>query len=68
LNSEFTVILSSVASAMLAIEADHPARPALDEAAEAVYRCTCKCSELLVFALRHGAHPSRAPLAVVMQL
>ena len=28
LNSEFTVILSSVASAMLAIEADHPARPA----------------------------------------
>jgi C4-dicarboxylate-specific signal transduction histidine kinase len=68
LNSEFTVILSSVASAMVEIAADHPARAALDEVAEAVHRCACKCSDLLVFASRHGVQPSRSPLAAVMQL
>ncbi len=68
LNSEFTVILSSVESAMLSLEPDHPARPALAELADAVHRCTCKCSDLLVFASRHGVQPARVPLAAVMQL
>jgi len=68
LNSEFTVILSSVSSALLSLEPDHPARPALDELAGAAYRCASKCSDLLVFASRHGVQPARAPLAAVMQL
>jgi hypothetical protein len=68
LNSEFTVILSSVSSAILSLEPDHPARPALDELANAVHRCACKCSELLAFASRHGARPARVSLAAVMQL
>jgi hypothetical protein len=68
LNSEFTVILSSVSSAILSLEQDHPARAALDELNSAVYRCAGKCSDLLVFASRHGVQPARVPLAAVMQL
>ena len=68
LNSEFTVILSSVADAMLSMDAGHPARSALDEVASAVDRCTRKCSELLIFASRHGVQPARVSLAAVMQL
>ncbi len=68
LNSEFTVILSSVSSAIESLEPGHPARPALDELIDSVHRCTGKCADLLVFASRHGVHPARVPLAAVMQL
>jgi hypothetical protein len=68
LNSEFTVILSSASSAILSLEPDHPARPALDELMNSVHRCAGKCADLLVFASRHGVQPARAPLAAVMQL
>jgi hypothetical protein len=68
LNSEFTVILSSVSIAILSLEPDHPARPALAELTTAVHRCACKCADLLALASRHGVQPARAPLAAVMLL
>jgi hypothetical protein len=68
LNSEFTVILSSVSSAIMTLEPDHPARPALDELISALQRCTYKCSDLLVFTSRHGVQPARVPLAAIMEL
>jgi hypothetical protein len=68
LSSELTVILNSASCAMLTLEADHPARAALDELLGSVQRCAWKCSELLVFASRHGFRPARAPLAAIMSL
>jgi hypothetical protein len=68
LTSEFTVILSSVSSAILSLEPGHPARPALDELIGSLLRGTAKCADLLVFASRHGIQPARLPLAAVMQL
>ena len=68
LNSEFTVILSSVSIAIMTLEPDHPARPALAELVSAAQRCTHKCSDLLIFTSRHGVQPARVPLAAVMEL
>lgn len=68
LNSELTVILNSVSSAIEELEADHPAQPALGELLNSVQRCAWKCSDLMHFASRHGCQPARAPLAAVMQL
>jgi hypothetical protein len=68
LNSEFTVIFSSVSEAMLALEPGHPARPALSELKDAAERCALKCRGVQAFNSRHGIRPARAPLEAVMQL
>jgi hypothetical protein len=67
-NSEFTVILSSISDAMLALEPGHPARPALFELKGAAERCALKCRGVLALSSRHGIQPARAPLEAVVQL
>lgn len=67
-NNEFTVILSSVSNAMMALEPGHPARQALVDTEGAIDRCTRKCRSVLAFSVRHGIQPARAPLEAVMQL
>ena len=67
-NSELTVILSSVSSAIAALEPGHPARRPLCDLENAAQRCAGKCSDVLVFSARHGVRPSRTPLAAVMEM
>jgi hypothetical protein len=62
LNDELTVILSSVTSSILALEAGHPARPLLFDLQSAAQRCAWKASGLLNYCARHGAQPVAAPL------
>ena len=58
-NNELTVILSSVANSMMALE-PHPARPHLVDLQEAAQRCTRTTSGLLAFSFSRGARMSRA--------
>jgi hypothetical protein len=67
-NSELTVILSSVSSAIATLEPGHPARPALLDLEGAARRCAYKCGNTLAFSLRHGVRPGRASLAAVLEL
>ena len=67
-NSELTVILSSVSSAIETLEPGHPARPALLDLEGAARRCAHKCGSTLTFSLRHGIRPARAALAAVLEL
>jgi signal transduction histidine kinase len=65
-NNELTVILSSVATL---IEAMEPGTPALSQALdlqEAARRCARKSSGLLQFGRRRGARPLRTPLEVLI--
>jgi len=62
LNNELTVILSSVTSSILALEAGHPARPLLLELQSAAQRCAWKTSGLLNYTSRHGVQPAAATL------
>jgi signal transduction histidine kinase len=62
LNNELTVILSSVTSSLLAMEAGHPARPLLFDLQSAAQRCAWKASGLLNYSVRHGAQPVAATL------
>jgi hypothetical protein len=62
MNNELTVILSSVTSSILALEAGHPARPLLFDIQSAAQRCAWKASALLKFSSRHGAQPVAATL------
>jgi hypothetical protein len=57
LNDELTVILSSVTSSILALEAGHPARLFLFDLQSAAQRCAWKTSGLLNYSARHGAQP-----------
>ena len=65
LNSEFTVILSSVTEAMVILEAGHPARPLLSDLEGAAQRCAQKCAVLQAFNARHGVRPGRARFAAL---
>ena len=60
-NNELTVILSSVANSMMALEPGHPARPHLLDLQEAAQRCTRTTSGLLAFSFSRGARVSPAP-------
>jgi hypothetical protein len=62
LNNELTVILSSVTSSILTLEAGHPARPLLLDLQSAAQRCAWKASGLLNYSARNGAQPVAATL------
>ena len=67
LNNELTVILSSVAKSISALEPGHPARPFLLELRSAAQRCAWKASGLLNYSARGGARPSPAPMESLME-
>jgi hypothetical protein len=60
LNNELTVILSSVADSILALDPGHPARPLLFELQSAARRSAGKVSVLLNYSLRGGYRPAAA--------
>jgi hypothetical protein len=66
-NNELTVILSSVADAIAALEPGHPARRPLRYVESSAMRCARKCGDVLDFSARHGVRPARAPLAAVVE-
>jgi hypothetical protein len=68
LNNELTVILSSVTSSILTLEAGHPARPILIELQGAAQRCAWKASGLLNYTARHGAQPMAATLESLLDI
>jgi len=62
LNDDLTVILSSVTSSILSLEAGHPARPLLFDLQSAAQRCAWRASGLLNYCARNGAQPVAAPM------
>jgi hypothetical protein len=67
LNNNLTVILSSVADTILALEPGHPARPLLVDLQSAAERCAATASTLLFYGRRSGARPTPARLECVIE-
>lgn len=60
-NNELTVILSSVANSIMALEPGHPARPHLLDLQDAAERCSRTTSGLLAFSFSRGARVVATP-------
>jgi hypothetical protein len=60
LNDDLTVILTSVADSLRALDPQHPVHPLLLELRSAAQRCAWTASGLLNFTARRGARPSAA--------
>src|SRR5215471_2228142 len=65
-NNELTVILSSVATLITALEPSDPALTQALDLQEAARRCARKSSGLLQFGWRRGVTPSRMPLELLI--
>jgi hypothetical protein len=58
-NNELTVILTSLANTIRALEPGHPARRYLRDMEGAALRCAWRASRLLDYGARHGARAVR---------
>jgi len=67
LNNELTVILSSVATVIEALDPEDPVRLQALELQEAARRCAQKASGLLRFGGRRGARAMRTSLARLIE-
>jgi len=68
LNNELTVILTSVARTIEALDPGHPSRELLLDLQGAAQRCAWKTSGLLNYSARLGARPVAAPLEDLIEL
>jgi hypothetical protein len=65
-NEELTVILSSVANSIEALEPGHPARSHLLDLQVAAQRCVRTTSGLLAYSFSHGLRPLATPFETLI--
>ncbi len=68
LNSDLTIMLSSVSEALCELEAGHPARPFLLDIQSAAQRCARRAAGLLTYGQWRGVRGTRAPFEALASI